>query len=283
MPTPLAAALAYAAAGIPVLPLHTARPGGRCSCTRPDCDRPGKHPRWHPQLITAGLHDASTDPARLRRWWRAWPAANVGLRTGAAIDVCDVDTPQSLADLRALLDVDEDAPPLARTGSGGWHLYFAATGAGNRVRVLPGVDWRGSGGYVVAPPSRHATGRRYRWVRPLAGAPPPCPPGLLELLISPPAPLRPVAPIHHADRYVAVALANEADRVAGAPVGTRNTTLYRAARSLGTLVAAGLLDDREVTELLADAARRAGLGRAEVTRTLRSGLTAGHRHPRRAA
>lgn len=281
MPPPLDAALDFALAGIPVLPLHTPTPRGGCSCARPECTSVGKHPRWHRRLITAGLHDATTDPERVRRWWRTWPAANIGLRTGEALDVCDVDTPQSLAALRDLLDAAD--PPLVRTGSGGWHLYFAASGAPNRVRVLPGVDWRGAGGYVVAPPSRHASGRRYRWIRPLAGAPPPCPPGLVDLLTGRPVPVYHPAPVYHPDRYAAAALANEAMRVAGAPIGARNDTLYRAARGLGGLVAAGMLDEREVTDVLSDAARRAGLGRAEVSRTLHSGLTTGRRTPRRAA
>lgn len=274
-PTPLDAALAYAAAGIPVLPLHTPGPGGRCSCGRPDCASPGKHPRWHARLIAAGLRDASTDPDVIRRWWRRWPAANVGLRTGVTVDVCDVDTPQSLDALRDLLDSAD--PPLVRTGSGGWHLYFSATGAHNRVRLLPGVDWRGEGGYVVAPPSVHASGRRYRWVRPLVAIAPPGPPGLIDLLTEPPPPPRPLPRIQHPDRYAAVALANQADRLAGAPVGTRNNTLYRAALSLGRLVAAGMLDERDVAVVLTDAARRAGLSRTEIARTLRSGLTTARR------
>jgi hypothetical protein len=279
MSTPLAAALAYAADGIPVLPLHAPRPGGGCSCGRTDCDRPGKHPRWHHRLITAGLRDASTDPELLRRWWRTWPDANVGLRTGVTVDVCDVDTPRGLAALREL--IGGTGIPLVRTGSGGWHLYFAATGAHNRVRLLPGVDWRGDGGYVVAPPSRHASGRRYRWVRPVVDAAPRCPAALLRLVTAPPAPpAGPPIAVHDVARYAAAALTHEATRVADAPVGERNNTLYRAARNLGELAAAEMLDDREVTAVLTDAARRAGLGRVEIARTVRSGLTAGHRHPR---
>ncbi|WP_246277830.1 bifunctional DNA primase/polymerase [Phytohabitans rumicis] len=181
---PLATALWYAASGVPVLPLHTGGGGGRCSCRRPHCDRPGKHPRWHPRLITAGLHQATTDPDQVVRWWTAWPRANVGLRTGVTVDVCDVDTPVGLRLLSAL--VDDAAVPAVRTGSGGLHLYFAATGAPNRVRVLPGVDWRGKDGYVVAPPSIHANGRRYRWIR--HGPAPDCPSELISLVMPPPRP-----------------------------------------------------------------------------------------------
>lgn len=279
----LIAALRYAAAGIPVLPLHAPAPDGGCSCGRPDCDRPGKHPRWHHRLITAGLNDASTDPAVLRRWWSRWPAANVGLRTGVRVDVCDVDSDEGRRAVSDLLAAQEGwpSPPAVRTGSGGWHLYFAATGIGNRVRLLPGVDWRGRGGYVVAPPSLHASGRRYRWRRPLGPDVPDCPPALRALLVEPPPlPAAPPRPVRDASRYAAAALNDEAHRVAGAVVGERNTTLFRAARNLGQLAAAGMLPDAEVRAVLTDAALRTGLGYREIARTVRSGLNAGRRRPR---
>lgn len=263
----LASALRYAAAGVPVLPLHTGAGGGRCSCRRPGCDRPGKHPRWHPRLLTAGLHQASTDPDVLRRWWSVWPDANIGLRTGVTVDVCDVDTPEGLRLLADLIDAD---PPTVRTGSGGLHLYFAATGLPNRVRVLPGVDWRGVDGYVVAPPSVHASGDRYRWVS--RGPAPPCP-AALRALVAPPPPPPPPPVVHHPPRYAAAALDNESARVRGAPVGRRNITLYSATRRLSRLVAAGMLDEHDVVEALTPAARAAGLGGYETARTIRSGLT----------
>ncbi|MBX6357026.1 MAG: bifunctional DNA primase/polymerase [Micromonosporaceae bacterium] len=270
----LAAAHAYAQAGIPVLPLHCPTGRGRCSCGRPDCGRAGKHPRWHPRLIPAGLHDASTDPARIDAWWSTWPTANIGLRTGVACDVCDIDTPEGLRAVQHLLGGDL---PTVRTGSGGYHVYLAPTGAGNRARLLPGVDWRGAGGYVVAPPSRHASGERYRWIRRPDGPFPACPPELLRLLSPAPVaapPSRPPATVHHPMEYAAAALRGEESNVRTAPVGARNTTLYHAARSLGRLVGAGLLDPAEVTDVLTHAARAAGLGRAETARTIRSGLTA---------
>lgn len=282
MPGLLAAAEAYAAAGMPVLPLHTPGGDGTCSCGRRRCSSPGKHPRWHPQLISAGLHEASLDPDRLALWWQRWPQANIGLRAGTVFDVCDVDSRPGLRLLRELVGDALAGLPAVRTGSGGLHLYLAPTGLGNRARLLPGVDWRGAGGYVVAPPSVHASGARYRWVRPLPpalppGPPalPPCPPALRRLLETEAAPMHPLVPVRHPTRYAAAALANESDRVRRAQVGARNDTLYRAARSLGRLVSADLLDRHEVTAALADAALTAGLGATEVDRTIRSGLGAG--------
>jgi hypothetical protein len=153
------AALAYARHGIPVLPVHTPAENGRCSCGRPGCDRPGKHPR-----LRHGLTDASTDPEQIAAWWTRWPDANIGLRTGVVMDVADIDSTAGWHGLRHLLGGAMPVGPRVRTGGGGWHLWFSLTGYGNRVRLLPGLDWRGSGGYVVAPPSRHASGADYRWL-----------------------------------------------------------------------------------------------------------------------
>jgi hypothetical protein len=272
----LTAALAYAHRGIPVLPLHSPGPGpdAQCSCLGRDCDRPGKHPR-----LRHGLTDASVDPRRLELWWARWPDANIGLRTGVVMDVADVDTAEGGHALRHLVGGELPAGPLVRSGAGGWHLWLQPIGHGNRVRLLPGVDWRGLGGYVVAPPSRHASGAAYTWLR-RGSELPPCPPALLDLIAGPaPAGRASGGAIAHPGRYAQVALDAEAERVAFAAVGSRNDTLNRAAFALGRLVGAGLLDERSVARELSAAARHAGLGRGETARTIRSGLTAGRRQP----
>ncbi|MEV6598216.1 bifunctional DNA primase/polymerase [Actinoplanes sp. NPDC051346] len=285
----LDAALAYARHGIPVLPVHTPARDGSCSCGRSGCDRPGKHPR-----LRHGLNQASVDPHRIAQWWTRWPEANVGLHTGIVMDVADVDSPQGWHALRHLLGGELPAGPQVRTGSGGWHFWFRPAGFGNRVHLLPGVDWRGRGGYVIAPPSRHARGTSYYWVvRPGAG-PPAAPDALRELIAGPDPPLRAdgrgTAPIvdltmiTYPERYAAAALEAETHRVAHAAVGTRNDTLNRAAFALGRLVGAGMLDAATVTRELRAAGAWAGLGRDEIIRTLRSGLDAGRRSsPRRSA
>lgn len=72
------AALHYAARGWALFPCHEPGDGG-CSCRRPDCASPTKHPR-----TPRGLHDATTDPATIDRRWRRWPTANIaGTGSGA--------------------------------------------------------------------------------------------------------------------------------------------------------------------------------------------------------
>lgn len=278
----LDAAVEYAAAGIPVVPLHTPTSPDRCSCNRP-CPSIGKHPR-----LMHGLRDASTDLEQVRTWWRIWPQANIGLVTGVVMDVCDVDSEAGLQALLKLLGEQSLTGPAVATGSGGWHSWVRPTGLGNRTGMLPGVDWRGAGGYVVAPPSLHATGRRYRWARPFSAPTPSCPPALYQCAEPPTrqltldtATVRDL--VREPDRYARAALDAEVGRVRGAREGTRNDTLNRAAYNLGRLVAAGLLGARDVEQALTVAARAVGLGPVEAARTIHSGLTAGARRPRAAS
>jgi hypothetical protein len=273
----LSAALAYARHGIPVLPVHTVV-GGTCSCGRSGCDRPGKHPR-----LRHGLTEATIDPLRLEMWWARWPDANIGLRTGIVMDVADIDSTEGWHGLRHLLHGVMPVGPRVRTGGGGWHVWFQPTGYGNRVRLLPGLDWRGVGGYVLAPPSRHASGADYTWLIKPNKDLPRAPRALTALIEGPPAAEPTPRAVVHPDRYAAVALDAEVDRVARAPVGTRNDTLNRAAFALGRLVAAGMLDAWTVRSELERAAHYAGLGHAEIRRTIRSGMTAGQEISRRVA
>jgi hypothetical protein len=286
----LAAALGYATDGVAVMPLHIPRFGG-CTCAAgARCSSAGKHP-W----LRHGLHEASTDPAQVRAWWGRWPDANVGLATGKRLDVCDVDTPDALRRVLDLLDVIRPAGPLVRTGHG-WHLWYASGGLPNRVGVIPGVDWRGAGGLVVAPPSLHATGRRYQFAQPYAGRALPQVPEALARLVRPPAP--PSAQAAPAEvevgdlgRYGLAALTGEIRRIQAAPRpayaggqrvtgGGRNQALVRAAFRLGQLAGSGGLDAHVVWPQLADAAQSVGLGDREARRTIASGWRAGLRHPR---
>jgi hypothetical protein len=287
------AAQTYATLGYPVVPMHAVRPGGGCSCPDPACPDPGKHPR-----LAAWTRLAATDPAVVENWWRRRPDANLGLVTGRRFDVLDLDGDQGGVEaLRAILQIApwEHPGPVARTGGGGWHLLYAPTSLGNRVRLLPGVDWRGRGGLIVAPPSPHASGHRYAWVRPLTATLPDVPHELRRLLAPPPATRTtlPPAPLPvggsgqgRAERYAQAALQQEAARVRAAPPGTCNDTLNRAAFNLGQLVAAELLDADQVRAvLLATALAAPATGHTDrqrkATATIASGLRGGAAKPRR--
>jgi hypothetical protein len=112
-----------------------------------------------------GFLDATTDLATIEEWWARRPGANIGLATGHGLIVLDVDGPEGLAELQALVTLHGRLPPTlsARTGSGA-HVYF--TGQGVKSSARGKLHVRGDGGYVVLPPSLHPNGRRYQWIDP---------------------------------------------------------------------------------------------------------------------
>jgi hypothetical protein len=160
----LEAAVAYAGRGFPVFPCK------------------GKLP-----LTEHGFHDASTDTEQVLTWWTHWPEANIGMPTGAASGfvVLDVDVQHGGAGTLKELEGAQGklpAAPEVLTGGGGKHVYFAHPGREIRNsagKLGPGLDVRGDGGYVIAPPSVHGNGRAYKWLREL-GAPPSAPTWLFE-------------------------------------------------------------------------------------------------------
>jgi Bifunctional DNA primase/polymerase, N-terminal len=234
----LEAALGYAARGIPVYPVHWPRPTPSrlslaCSCSRGvACDRPAKHP-----LVRHGVKQATTDRNQIGRWWHHWPQANVGLATGICFDALDIDGPAGLA---AAGELQEAAGlrlpgPLVATGGGGWHHWFRPTGLGNRPpHGLAHVDWRGRGGCVLAPPSRHISGRPYRWLVDLDQAPLAEVPAALRRLLDPdpPTTARPARtawPDLAGHPYGRRVLADELAALGRATPGHRTRTLNRTA------------------------------------------------------
>jgi hypothetical protein len=115
-----------------------------------------------------GLLDATSDPLVVERWWqRVWPGANVAVRTGNGLVVLDVDGDDGAESLRALERRHGELPPTVSvvTGGGGQHFYFTCSAPvrNSAGRLGSGLDIRGDGGYVIAPPSVHASGRAYEW------------------------------------------------------------------------------------------------------------------------
>ena len=270
-------ALAYAARGWPLFPVH--EPTGPTGCTcqdRPEpCTAHGKHPR-----TLHGLKDATTDTDAIRGWWRSWPTANIGLRTGVHFDVLDIDHPDP-NEATAGLDTFEIVGPIARTGGGGWHHLVLPTGFGNTTRMLDlPLDWRGAGGYIVAPPSLHKSGARYEWVASpddvdLA----PCPvvlrlarieASLREAKRSKPAE---TSPTPLGARTAQGSISGLVGAVERAQEGERNDVLHWAACRLGEDHRNGKVRDlRAASEALHAAAVRAGLGEHETELTILSGL-----------
>ena len=142
----LAAALEYASWGWPVLPLA---PGGKIPATQ------------------HGVHDATTDPERIRAWWEANPLANIGIAAGvrSGLMVLDVDPRNGGDDSWARLVASNGQPPdtpQALTAGGGEHFLFRYDPAIRSAKLAEGVDLLADGRYFVAHPSQ-VNGRHYVW------------------------------------------------------------------------------------------------------------------------
>jgi hypothetical protein len=117
--------------------------------------------KWEPH------QSQKATPEEIKAWLQKWQGAMIGIVTGeiSGLLVIDCDTKEGYEAIQRLLP-DSLLVPTARTPRGGWHLYFIypkdsglTVGAG----ILPGVDFRGQGGYVIAPPSRNGDGKAYTW------------------------------------------------------------------------------------------------------------------------
>lgn len=151
-------ALFYSAGDFPIFPLHSPKKIGLCDCPGGvQCDSPAKHPR-----TLKGFKDASCDEDVVKRWWKMWPRANIGLSVPTGYVVLDIDGDEGIVALREHGFWLPETPQ-ATTGKG-WHYWFKTrTDLPPRAHMLPKVDLRGPGSYVVAPPSLHISGVQYRW------------------------------------------------------------------------------------------------------------------------
>jgi hypothetical protein len=118
-----------------------------------------------------GFKDATTEADQIKAWWADGAQCNIGLATGGRFDVIDIDPRHGgMTTYRHILEREDergegalpDTHGRVITAGGGWHLYVEPLGGGNRANVLPGIDIRGKGGYVVAPPSWLGEHRK-RW------------------------------------------------------------------------------------------------------------------------
>lgn len=288
----LSYALAYARRGWPIFP----------------CNPADKRP-----ITGSGFKDASCNEAQIRRWWLDNPDAMIGLPTGSPIGafVVDLDpkgedTADDLAArlIEALGIVIEDWTDVAvNTPRGGRHLYFAmpeGEDIGNRAGMIPQVDVRGTGGYVIAAPSVRPDGRAYT----LDGVgysdlfePPQAPPELIDMILrrgawdQTPKPQEGATAVFRNEalasedaraqairRYVLSAVDGVIADLRATGEGGRNHALNIAALRLGHYVGAGALDEGFALAALEGVARgwpniKKSLG------TIKSGMTAGKKEP----
>jgi Bifunctional DNA primase/polymerase, N-terminal/Primase C terminal 1 (PriCT-1) len=173
-----------------------------------------------------GFKDATTNPGIIADWWKAEPNYNLAVATGAVSDlfVVDVDDEDGEASLSKLEAAHTPLPPTVQTITArGRHLWWRHPKRRvpcNAKTIIPGCDIRGDGGYVVAPPSIHRTGKRYTWSVDSGNAIAPAPDWLVAIVTSG-APGRPTP----ADRIPATT--DWATAIAGIPEGRRDCTLAK--------------------------------------------------------
>jgi hypothetical protein len=168
------AALEYIAMGFPVIPLCWPTQDGTCGCGRGHEGKSiGKVP-----LTDHGLKDATQTQTGVKEYWEKWPNANVAIVIPEGHFVLDVDAEHGGYESLEILQEQYVKLPktlTAMTGGGGIHIWFKAKDIRNTTALagFPGLDVRGVGGYVVAPPSIHRSGKEYAWIdqSPIADAP----------------------------------------------------------------------------------------------------------------
>lgn len=274
-----ATALDYIARGWPVIPVHglADRQTGRCTCGRYPCGRDnssaGKHPvhpRWQNTALMSAADVWST-------WMEDGPLWNIGILTGTASGVFVLDIDPKADGLEQLARLVEAHGPLpetytVRSGSGGRHFYFAMPPwplANNQAKLASGIDVRGTGGQVVAPPSISAVGAyTVHSDCPVA----PAPRWLLDLLVPTSALTLGEQPViedlpqwadlddatrERVSRYAAAVVAIEVATYQNAPPGTGNAVLFTSAANALEIAQSpwNLITADEVVEQL-DAARQ---------------------------
>jgi hypothetical protein len=234
-------ALAYAEQGLAVFPVHTVDAEGQCTCGKPECENPGKHP-----VPSHGFKAATRDPTKVKKAFGRG-AFNIGLATGEASGgwwCVDLDGEAGIeAFEKWLAEAGVELPeiPIARTGGGGQHLWFTGGSEIRNSAKIGGepIDVRGTGGYAILPPSRHSSGRAYEWERPFETAlAAPAPGWLLDRIKGGKGKGKPAEPLFVRSQPAKVLFTVPDDLAShpGEAEGARHST---AARLIGAALASG--------------------------------------------
>lgn len=240
-----------AAAGIPVFP----------------CVSESKKP-----MTKHGFLDATTDLDAVRLWWRQWPRANIGIPTGgrSGMDVVDIDVHNAPGPVSVHRAAQAGLVggwfATVRTPSGGMHAYYPCHPDCRQPSwqaAKAGIDFRGAGGYIVAPPSRGPGGLvGYEVLAVATESGHPIDASALRDFLDP----RPIRPPARQVRGQDLNAERLAAWVAARRVGERNRGLFWAACRL----AEQGIDPATMLTVLGPAAEQAGLPAPEITSTIRS-------------
>ena len=266
-----------------------------------------------------GLKDASTSAEQIEEWWQRWPDSNIGIATGAKAGfwVLDIDGDKGAATLAELERVHGPLPATPeQTTARGRHICFAwdpehpiKNSAGRiggkfdeRGKLVEpsGIDARGEGGYIVAAPSRHATGVNYTWHperRPSKMAFAPAPAWLLELAEKKPEPPKavpgprpergPAPPAQPGSKlitpYGEKILREECEKIATAVDGTVEMTINERSFLVGTIVGAGEIKEEIARAALIEAGMKVCKPPwtiVQISEKVERAMSAGMAHPR---
>lgn len=160
--TKLNLALEYAEQGLAVFPVHGIE-NGRCSCGKPDCSNPGKHPK-----TKNGFKDATLNGSQIQLSWSFSPGANIGIATGKISNMFVLDADPRNGSDNSLKELENRYGPLpptftVSTGGGGFHKYYQYPSSQklSSCNPFPGIDIKADGGYVVGAGSIHKSGSYY--------------------------------------------------------------------------------------------------------------------------
>jgi putative DNA primase/helicase len=274
-------ALDYAARGWHVFPCNPLTKAPLVGC---DLDAQGNK-----IARTGGVKKATKDAAQITNWWGRWPNAMIGVACGplSGIWAIDPDAPKSpgepdgRANWAALSSKHGCRPTHTHlTPGGGQHLLFKwradrplTNSEGNITGT--GINVRGDGGYIIAPPSRRQDGKAYEIAEPLdffnfAEAPE----WLYEMLRPRPRPRGAYSPSARSGAGHPIArIQGILNRVAQTGAGERNKVLFWGAMRVVDMVVQREVPPSEgnrAFDALCDAARHAGLAEREIVRTLQS-------------